>query len=312
MLELAHFAKIAAERLEPFPGGDSLVADLQARAWADLANARRVNDDFPGATSALAEAKACLERGSGDPLLLCWVGEVESALQQAQRKLDSALRLLVGVYRLYRELGEGHLAGRARYAMGLCTLYDGRSQRAVELFEEALALLDPERDAILPASARLLLIDALAAQGESLRASRLLLKAGLRQAFAGEPLNLLKVRWVEGRLYTGLGKLDRAQSALEEVHAELIGRDRAYEGALVGLDLAAVYFRQGNLGKVRELAKAKLETFHSLGVPREAMRAIGFLHEACERQRVTETAIVSVREFLARLEWRPYLRFRGV
>jgi hypothetical protein len=32
----------------------------------------------------------------------------------------------------------------------------------------------------------------------------------------------------------------------------------------------------------------------------------------CERQRVTVAEIVSVRQFLARLEWRPYLRFRGV
>ena len=311
MLEWAHLAKIAADRLESFPGGARLLADLQARTWAELANARRVNDDFRGAASALVEAKARLERGSGDPLLAGLVAELESALLQSQRQLDAALGLLPAVYSLYRELGEEHLAGRVRYSMGVCTLYDGESRRTVALLEEALALLDPDHDPILAASARLLLIDALAAMGDFLRASRLLLKAGLRLAFAGEPAHLIKVRWVEGKVLTGRGKLDRAQNRLEEVHSELIAHDRAYDGALVGLDLAAVYLRQGKLGKVCELAKAKLETLHALGVHREAVRALGFLHEACQRQRVTEVEIVSVRQFLARLEWRPYLRFRA-
>jgi tetratricopeptide (TPR) repeat protein len=312
MLELAHFAKLAAEKLEPFPNGTILLADLQAKAWIGLANARRVNDDFQGAERALVEAKAHLVRGSGEPLLVGRLAEIEAALLRNQRRLDAALRLLAPAYGSYVRLGERHLAGRVRVAMGACTLYDGDFRQSVAYLQEGVELIEPNRDPPLTAAARMNLIDALCSQGDFRRAGELFLKAGLRREFQHDPLNLLKLRWLEGKIHAGLERLARAAHVLEEVHAELTARDRAYDAALVGLDLAAVCFRQGKFGRVRELAKAKLETLHSLGVRREAVRAIGFLHEACERQRVTVAEIVSVRQFLARLEWRPYLRFRGV
>ena len=67
-------------------------------------------------------------------------------------------------------------------------------------------MLDRTRDPALGSLTQLNLIDALARSSEYNRASRLLLQSGLREAFAAEPLNLLKLRWVEGKIYAGLGR----------------------------------------------------------------------------------------------------------
>ena len=53
----------------------------------------------------------------------------------------------------------------------------------------------------------------LAEYGEYQRAAELLLESGLGKAFQDQPLNYLRLRWVEGMIQAGLGQLDRADVA---------------------------------------------------------------------------------------------------
>jgi hypothetical protein len=109
----------------------------------------------------------------------------------------------------------------------------------------------------------------------------------------------------------GQGRLDAAERAFGVVHQEFRDRDRHYDAALVGLDLAAVWMQQGAHQAVCELADQMVATFTRLGIHREAVRALRCLLEACEAEEATVDEIVEVREFLARLEWRPGLRFQS-
>ena len=68
MLRLALLAKTAAENLDPREADPELVADHQARAWAELGNAHRVNDELTEAEAALdiAEERAVGRLGAND------------------------------------------------------------------------------------------------------------------------------------------------------------------------------------------------------------------------------------------------------
>lgn len=309
MQELALCALAAANNLDPKRNSPGLVADYQIRAWAELGNAYRVNEDFSAAEGAFAQATALYSQRSGDPLVVARVLDLLASLRRAQRRLPEAIDLLGTVYGLYEESGESHLAGRALISKGICTHYDGRPQEAVQLLREGISMLDPERDPQLAISSQENLLYTLVDSGRFREARRLLLEAGLRQKLAGEPVNLLKLRVVEGKIYAGLGQLDQAVATFEEVREGFLRQGLEYDTALLGLELAEVWLRQGRNAEVREIAQEVRETFEDLNVQREALRAVRYLEEACRRELATPVLVQQVVSFLKRIEWTPGLQF---
>jgi tetratricopeptide (TPR) repeat protein len=312
MLHLAYAARMTALSLaqRKASGGYSPTeaADLRARAWGELANAYRVNEELPEASHALATANTERSDGTGDPMLHARLLDVEASLRTDQRRYAEAHRLLDVVIELYQDVGETQLAGRALISQGIGLHYDGETQKAVSLLRRGLALLDGSNPQML-AMARKALLDAMAANGEYAEAASLLLKSGLREAFADEPVSYLKVRWVEGRIFAGLGKLDRASTAFADARDSFIEYGLEYEGALVGLEHAAVLLQQGCLDEVEKLASEALEIFEILDIQPEAVRAVAYLHKVCAARKATVELVREVVSFLERLERRPNLRF---
>ncbi|HEX4495562.1 MAG TPA: hypothetical protein VIE43_07850 [Thermoanaerobaculia bacterium] len=306
---LAYHAMTAAESLLPEEYSRELARDLQARAWAELGNAYRINDEFQEAETAFERARARLREGTGDLLLLVRVADLEASLRSAQRRLPEASELLDRIYRLHLNLGDAHLAGRALISKGRNIHYDGNPLEALCLFREGLALIDSGRDPQLTAIGQQCLLHALVDCGEFREASRLLIASGLRQVFASDPIVLLKLRVIEGKILAGLGKLDRAERVLDAVRTEFLRREQHHEAALMGLELAAVRLRQGKVVEVCRLAEDMLETFVKLGIPREAVKALRCLREACRLERATVQLVGEICDFLTRLQRQPHLRF---
>ncbi|HEV8578275.1 MAG TPA: hypothetical protein VGX68_04270 [Thermoanaerobaculia bacterium] len=310
MLNLAESAAGVAKHIRqekyPWPG---FLGDLRARAFAELGNAYRVNDRFSEADAAFGEAQQFLEEGTGDPLLHARILDLVASLRSAQRRLEEALALLDQAHSLYMDAGEPHLAGRALISKGINTRCHGHAREAVRLIQTGLGLLDRQRDPQLVNIGQQALLDALADSGEYQQASRLLLQSGLREAFAEEPINLLRLRAVEGKIHAGLGRLARAAHAFSEVRNDFLRRGQMYDAAVMGLELAAVWLRQGRVDEVRELAEEMHAVFEDLGVQLEAAKALQFVQEACRRKAVTVSMIERVRTFLERLPWQPGLRF---
>lgn len=275
---IAYNALKAAESLSPAEYGQLFVCDLQARAWGDLANAYRINDEFAEAEMAFEQARALLRRGSGDLRLLARTADLEASLRKAQRRLAEAVELFDGAYRLYSNLGEEHLAGRALVSKGLSLDYDSSSGQAVQTLRKSLTLLDEDRDPQLASVARHNLIEALGNSGDFQAASRLLLQSGLRSYFAEDDhLSRLQIRWTEGRIQAGLGRHSTAESALLQVRGDYLDLGVNYAAALVGLDLLPIWFRQGKSGQARATAKAIYGTLAALGIHPEAARARRYL-----------------------------------
>ena len=315
MLDLAVAAQAIAGNLQRSAAGAEYapteIADLQARVWGELANAYRVTEDHAAAEGALAQAARARSKGSGDPLIVARLLDVEASLRTDQRRFDEADRLLHLVQGLYQKVGEVHLAGRARISRGIGLHYDGRYADAVAMLREAVGLLDPVRDPQLLTIARQHFLFSLTANGEFAEAAELYLRSGLREAFAGEPLNRLKVRWLEARLHAGLGKPRRAESAFAEARSGFLAAGVDYEGALVGLEYAGVLFEQGRFDDVEALAGEALETFERLAIGTEAVKAVRALRNAFVARRATQAFVREVVQFLERFDRRPSLRFRG-
>ena len=309
MLRLALLAKTAAENLDPETYDALLIADHQARAWAELGNAHRVNDERGEAEAAFDIAEERLRQGTGNLLLLARVADLRASLLNDQNRLSDACELLSGVCELYRKVGDDHLAGRALVSKGIYTNYEGNPQEALRLLRQGRKLLDPERDPRLVLSATQSILEVMVQCGELREAAETLMESGLRQALAGEPLSLAKLRWVDGQIFAGLKKPARAETALREARAVFLAHNQGYNAALVGLDLADVWLERGKNAEVSELAAEMLATFRRLGIQREAVRALDDLNRAAQKKRATPRMVRHVSRFLKRLEREPQLRF---
>jgi tetratricopeptide (TPR) repeat protein len=266
---LAYNAMQAAESLRPEELGPPLF-DLRARAWASLANAYKVNYELSEAEGALARARALRERGSGDLRILAYLAEIEASLRNLQVRLIESRELLDRASRLYLKLGERQLAGGALLARGVAMEEAGMYHQGISLFRQGLALLDPDRDPQLFMVGQQGLINLIARSGDHRKAGEMLLRSGLRQAFAGAPIALGKLRWMEGRILDGAGKPASAERVLLEVRSAFLDLGRISEAALVGLDLIHIRLRQGKSFQIRELARESYDALRSLGILRDA------------------------------------------
>jgi tetratricopeptide (TPR) repeat protein len=277
MLRLALMACDQAETLAPAVYGRSAVADDKARAWAELANAHRVNDDLAGSRRALRVSCQWLDESSGDPLLAARIESVAASLQSDRGEVEAALATLDRVIRIGEATGESHLVGQALVQQGIYQLEGGDGRTAQGLLQAGLARLESGRDPKISASGALYLLVCQAESGKLDQAALTSLQRSLRKQLADEPLGLIKIRWMEGVALAGSGDLSPAATALTEARTDLLSHDRKYDAALAGLDLAAVWQRSNRKAKARRLAQEAFGTLQGLGVPREARRAAQYL-----------------------------------
>jgi hypothetical protein len=305
MLRLAELALFAAERLEQARYGRATVADVRARVWAELANALRVGDDIVRAELAMTRAVSWVHRGSGDPWLLARVADLMASLLADQRRFADAGELLDKVHAFYGRLGNQHLAGRALISRGIFAGYDNQPRRALSLLLQGLDLLDIQQDARLAVHAVHALLLNLVDCGRYRQARIHLWRCRTLFAQHGGRLSLLRLRWLEGRIHAGLGELERAERELLATRQGFAAAGNPYHTALVALDLAAVWLRQGKTLQVRQLVEEMIAAFRALRIAREAVAALLILREACDRDEATLDRVRTVAMLLTELERQP-------
>jgi tetratricopeptide (TPR) repeat protein len=307
MLQLAEQAQILAETIRRTPYGEGYLSDLKARVWIELGNAYRVNERYRRAEKAVAQARHLIEEEAPDPLVRARVDDVEASLCRDQRNFEKACELLDRAYDTYSRLGEHHRAGRVLVKKG--TITQILPSQAIAALRRGIDLLDPGQDPHLLSVAQQALLNALIENGSLREAGQLLLESGLRQSFADDPSNLLRLRWVEAKILLGHGRLDETERAFGEVRAGFQEMALDYDAALVGLDLAGVLLRQGRKPEAKGLASELYRTFEERGIHREAVRALQFFEIVCVKEVANFRMAEEVRKFLDRLQSDPGLRF---
>jgi tetratricopeptide (TPR) repeat protein len=108
-----------------------LLEELRARAWGELADARRRSGDLAGAEEMLRRAELHLLRGTGDRLQRARLLERKAALRLAQERTEEAARLFGRAIHLYRRTGQADLVSRVLVRLG-CIRVAAETRQAAE------------------------------------------------------------------------------------------------------------------------------------------------------------------------------------
>ncbi|HEY0556262.1 MAG TPA: hypothetical protein VGG20_18560 [Thermoanaerobaculia bacterium] len=305
MLQLAELARQAADRLDPALHGDGQRTDMQARAWADLANAYRINDDFPQAEAAMACALDLREQGTGDALLYARIADMNASLHCDQRRFNEAFRMLDIAYAIHRRHSDAHEVGRTLIFKGLYTGYAGKPEEALQLLVRALPMIDRARDSKLVFHTLHNILLFRVELGEYEAAQRQLQRMRPLYAEHAAWLDLVKLHRLEGEIAAGLGDLVTAEATFQQIRQDLDDSGLAFQASLISLDLAGVWLREGHTAKVRGLVSDMVATFRVLGAEREAFSALHLLQDALERDQATLEILRLVGGILRRLQNEP-------
>jgi len=304
MLRLAELAAQAAEELDVEVYGAKIVADLQARAWAEVANAHRVIGDLPQADRMMTRAVDCRSRGTGDARLLARLSDLGAALACAQRRFDQAFRLLDIGYSIYIKLGDQHSAGRVLIGRGLYAGYTGDPLEGIRYLVHGLNIIDRVREPKLAFQALHNIILLRVELGEYEEARRSLQQMRPLYARFSDELVNIKLLWVEGKIAAGLGELEEAEATFVEARDRFDQIGLGYRAALVSIDLVSVWLQQSRTDEIRQLVAELLVTFRAVGVEREALAGILLLRDAVECEQATVELLHLIAHSLGKLDGR--------
>jgi len=274
--------------------GKRVAADLRARVLAEVGNAYRVADDLDTAGDTLAEAAAWARRGTGDPSLLARIGDLAASLQTDRRQFEEAIAMLERVRSFYEQLGDHHRAGRALIKQGMAMRESGKPLEAIALFASSLKCLEPGRDPNLELTAAHDLAYCLQEAGCSAQARDLLIEKRYLYDSLAEPLKMVRLRWLEGKVAFALQEDVEAEAAFREAKSDFIRQSQFFDAALVSLDLALVLAKHERQRELVALVEEMVATFRRLQIRREAFAALIILRKACQRP-VFEAEALSAR-----------------
>jgi tetratricopeptide (TPR) repeat protein len=277
------------------------VTDLRARCFAHLGNARRVLGELRSAEDAFVKAEDCLARStSGNVEVRAEILDLKSSLRRAQRRLDEALDLVDRALSLYREAGEEHGIAKSLLKRAKILEESGDLAGAIDLLRRTVEEIDPVREPQLSTYGRFNLLIALLLAEHYEEAERLLPATEGLLREKGQPLDLVRLRWVEGNIHLGRGRIGPAEAAFWEVQREFLERQMGYDAALVSLDLARLYAQEGCTEDLKRLAAEMMPVFQSRDVHREAILALLMFQRACEEERLTVDLVRQISAYLRR------------
>lgn len=302
--ELAQLAQTIAAQVDPRTcGGSAALADLQAYALAMEGNAARVSGDFEGALAFFDKARQVQERGGADPDLAARIDHLEASLRRDLRQYGQALRLLDRAGRAFHTLQDHDQKARTIINLSNVFLVKGDHEEAIATLQGAL---DATCSSELALFVRHNLIDILIQVGRPQEAAALFAESQPLYAQHTDPLTTCRRLWAEGRIVRDLGEdLDRAAVLLKQ--ASQLQAEHGYNAgaALAGLDLVAVYAKQGEAAAVLRTASELVQLFKARKAHPETLAALSLVHQAA-RQQTLDLALLSHASSLIQKSGRMY------
>jgi tetratricopeptide (TPR) repeat protein len=275
----AALAVAVGERLDAVEYGEALVFDLRARAWAAVAAVIMAACELALAADALVRSEALLERASGDDLELARVLELKAALRREQQRYREAHGLIDDAIALYQRYRDPEGIGSGLLAKAEIHVAQGELEAAVRALRRGLSLAEPESEGERWLSARCCLVGCLAELGRTEQAW-FLLEALRPQLPADFSPVLLQFAWAEGKLYRAQGRTEQAERSLLVARNGFVEAERLASAVAVCLDLAGLYAERGQIGEMRQVARAILPLAKSRALPRQALAATIVLEQA--------------------------------
>jgi tetratricopeptide (TPR) repeat protein len=304
--QLAELARKVANRNPRMPG----YFDLYTLALALQANACRAGGDLWGASQSFEAVRQIMsEHGVMDLEVVARVDDLMGSLRKDQRRLPEAERLLRRAALLFSLRRAPDDA--ARVLTNLADVYrlQGDLEQAIEMARSALGLLGPEADLLLRVAGHFNLTVYLMEAGRHEEAAALFeADRGLYEQVR-EPWLQLRLTWIRGDIAVASGDFARAEQAYLEARDGCIAQGIGYDAAMVSLDLAVLYLKEGRMADVQRVAEEMLPIFQAQDVHREALAALRLFQEAARRQELTVEKALEVAAYLREARGEPGRRF---
>ncbi len=309
-IEFAELAAEVADCLSTRFYGSRIVADARALAWAMVGNSQRVAGELFAAERSFHTASDLLEGGTGNPTEVAELQMLLASLRMEQAQFKEAIRLLDSAAVTYRQLGLSQSEARAIFKIGTAAILAGEPERALELFDGCLELLDPEKNAKMVLFAHHNIAHALLDSGAAEEAHQYLQDILPFYERVPEDRQIhVQRRWLEALVLAGVGRSDEAIAKLGRIRQLFVEEERAYDTAQVTLDLAGVLLAVGHTAEVKGLVREMYPVFRSQDVHRQAIAALVLFEQAVTAEAATVALARDVGRYLARARNNPYLRF---
>jgi tetratricopeptide (TPR) repeat protein/DNA-binding XRE family transcriptional regulator len=303
--------KLAVQVAELVPGEESWRFRLRGYALAFLANAFRVQGDLRSAEETFGKSDELWEAGAACKITLLEKSRLlglKASLYRSQRRLTESLEILDRALEADRQ---GALTGYLLLKRAKTLEEMGDLEAALRSLEQAESSIDEAREPKLLVWLQHNRADYLSKLGRYAEAEPLLPMVRSAYSRFGDELNMARLRWVEGRIADGLGRARQAIEILSQVRGDFASRGMDYDTALVSLELATIFAREGRADSVKALARHMAPIFQTQGVHREALAALTLFRQAAESEKVTADWVRDLLEFLYLARLDPKLRFEA-
>jgi hypothetical protein len=285
-------------------------ADHQARAAAFQGNALRAQGRLQEAQARFDFARLFIQKeGVTDPLLLAEIDSCEAVLALDRRRLTHSEKLLKRAIHLYTIAGAKAQTAQPLLTLGYLQATRGDYEQAIQTVRTAAETADPAdlRTALYARHNQACYLcelgsfEAAAATVQEIRE--------MYEEFP-DPYTQLRLAWVEGKIAAGQGRSKDAERAFQTVFQAYLDHHLGYDAALVSLDLALLYAREGRTADLKALAGRMHPIFAAEEVHREAAAALLLFQEAAGREATTLGLLENLSAYLKAARGNPALRFR--
>jgi tetratricopeptide (TPR) repeat protein len=307
----ATLAELALEVADRVTGEAAWRAKVRGLALAHVANALRAQGDLPAAERAFLSADRCWKAGQEARNGLLEEGllfALKASLRRSQRRFEEEAALLEQA-----SAAATHVKFRVQVLLSRARLAKERGdlEQAVAILLQASETAIPDDDGRVVLSVQHSLADNLSKLDRFPEAEALLPAVIDLSRRCGGQVDLVRLRWIEGRVAAGLGHREEGVATLRKVRGEFAARHMSYDTALVSLELAVLYSEQGRAEEVKTLARHMVPIFQARNVHQEILAALSLFRQAAERERVSAEFARQVLAYLRKARHNPELRFEG-
>jgi tetratricopeptide (TPR) repeat protein len=267
--------------------------ELWSRAYTQRANYLRIAGRFDEALRSLSEATASLSgEESVASHLIAEIFEVLGAVRREQGRHPDALLALTTAIELYRRSAASQrYLNRALFSMALVHFEQGEWLLAVDQWQRLIPHVSVEDEPVLYVMLLNNTAFAQALANNPGKARTLLPEIVHRvEALASESLKARCI-WLEAVICSAEGNWPSGASLYRSALKKFMAQRMAFDAALVGLELAALYLRHDLPTEAARVALDILPLFETLDVERESLANALLLVEAVRRQLASETRV---------------------
>ncbi|HYU35224.1 MAG TPA: tetratricopeptide repeat protein [Thermoanaerobaculia bacterium] len=296
---LARLAASIAQKLAARESGTGVETGLAIGAWCAAGEACRRAGRLEDADEALVRAVPHLEK-SIDPLESAEYCHTLARVRRDQRRFDEAKALLERAAALFGGAGQTRDQALALIDLAAVFLDQEDWDAAVTVFDRVLALGAAAVDAGLALGGGWGIAGCLAALGDPLRGRRILALLAERPARRRTAVDRAVLVRIEGLLAALSRHEHQAEVLLREAWNAFHRSGAAGYAILVGLDLAALFLRQGRGANLRALGGEIRIAFQSRDLAGGVRAAVDDLVRALEEGEVRPEQLAGIARIIAR------------